>query len=338
MPFERYADSLRKSRPLLDEAEFRRMCDEAKAQVDLSSIISRHTKLGKRGAREMKGLCPFHKERSPSFEVNDAKGRYHCHGCGESGDHFTFLTKFEGLSFRHAYEALTNETFPIVDPAMRAARAAEDAADRQAAIDEAREFWAGACDIAGTPADTYLRRARGITANLPPTIRFGMVPPGKDDDGNWRQALPALIGAVTLGDDVVAIQRIFLRNDGTDKRWGKKSKLTLGRYRCGAIKMGLRRPDPEEILVTEGPEDALSLAQELPGLEVWAALGTANMPLLQFQPSVKLVTIAGQNDAAGKAAVDAAALTLVERGLKVRTMWPDTRFKDWNDQLRGIAQ
>jgi DNA primase len=317
------------------DGDFRRRCDEAKARHDISAIIGRHTKLRKRGARELVGLCPFHKERSPSFEVNDAKGLFHCHACGAAGDHFTILVKLEGMSFRQAFEALTDDTFPAVDPADRTARAAEDAAERAAAIEEACVFWSTAIEICGTPADTYLRQRRQITATLPPSLRYAMLPSRKDDRGDWARPYPALLGAVTLGDDLVAIQRIFLLDDGSDKRWGKKSKLTLGRFRGGAIKMGNRRPDPLEIVMTEGPEDALTIAQELPELEVWSTLGTSNMPVVQLPSTVRLVTIAGQNDAAGRFAVGQAAAALVGRGLEVRTMWPHPEFEDWNDQLRG---
>jgi len=318
----------------MSDDDFRRLCEEAKARVALSTILHRHTVLKKRG-RELAGLCPFHSERSPSFEVNDAKGTFFCHGCGAGGDHFTALIKLDGLTFRTAFEALTNDTFPGVDPADRARQAAEDEAERLAAIEDARAFWAAAIDIYGTPAETYLRRARGIVSNLPPTMRFGMVPAAKDDAGQWKRTYPALLCAVTRGDDLVAIQRVFLRDDGRDKRWGKKSKLTLGRFRGGAVKMGSRRPDPAELIVCEGPEDGLSLAQELPEREVWAALGTANMPLLDLPASVRRIVLAGQNDAAGRAAVDAAAAALAERGLEVSTMWPAAEFKDWNDQSRG---
>lgn len=327
---------MRHHRNRVSDDDFRRACDEAKARHDLSGIVGRHTKLRKRGARELKGLCPFHSEKSASFEVNDGKGTFYCHGCGAAGDHFTALTKLDGMTFRQAFEALSDGTFPAVDPGYRAMRAAEDASERAAAIEEARVFWAAAIEVRGTPADTYLRQCRQITANLPPSLRFSIVPTHKDDNGQWGPPYPALLGAVTLGDDLVAIQRIFLRSDGSDKRWGKKSKLTLGRFRGGAIKMGNRRPDPVEIVVTEGPEDALSIAQELPELEVWATLGTSNMPLLQLPDTVRRVTIAGQNDAAGRAAVEQAGIALADRDLEVRTMWPNPDFADWNDQLRGM--
>jgi len=319
----------------ISDSDFRHLCDEAKARHNLSDILARHTMLKKRGAREMKGLCPFHDERSPSFEVNDAKGQFYCHGCGASGDHFTALTKLDGMTFREAFEALADDTFPTVDPADRARRAEEDEAERLAAIEEAKAFWTAASPVDGTTAETYLRQCRGLTLPIPPSFRFGMVPASKDDNGQWERPYPALLGAVTLGDDIVAIQRIFLRNDGSGKRW-RKSKLTLGRFRCGAIKMGNRQPEPTEIVVTEGPEDALSISEALPELEVWSTLGTSNMPLLHLPPSVQRVTIAGQNDKAGRAVVQAAAEALAARGIAVRAMWPDPAYKDWNDQLRGV--
>lgn len=320
----------------MQDVDFRRLCDEVKACHNLSDILGRHTVLKKRGARELKGICPFHAEKSPSFEVNDAKGTFYCHGCGAAGDHFTVLTKLDGMSFNEAFEALAGDAFPTVDPADRARRAKEDEAERLAAIGDARGFWARAAEIRGTPGETYLRRCRGLSSPLPDALRFGIVPSRKDEQGQWDRSYPALLGAVTLGSELVAIQRIYLRDDGADKRWGKKSKLTLGRFRGGAIKVGNRQPDPVEIVVTEGPEDALSIAQELPELEVWSTLGTSNMPVLYLPPTVKRVVIAGQNDKAGRAAVHEAAQALALRGLEIRTMWPAPDFKDWNDQLRGV--
>lgn len=319
----------------MQDVDFRRLCDEAKARHNLSDIIGRHTALKRRGTREMKGICPFHDEKSASFEVNDAKGTYYCHGCGAAGDHFTALKTLDGMRFRDAFEALAGDRFPTVDPADRARRAQEDAAARQLSINEARGFWVNAQPVLGTPAERYLRQQRGITSAIPVAFRFGMVPSGKDEQGEWKRAYPALLAAVTIAGELVAIQRIFLADDGSDKRWGKKSKLTLGRFRGGAIKVGNRQPDPIEIVVTEGPECALSIAQELPELEVWSTLGTSNMPVLYLPPTVKRVVIAGQNDKAGRAAVHQAAQALATRGLEIRTMWPHPAFKDWNDQLRG---
>ena len=53
--------------------------------------------------------CPFHGEKTPSFHAENRKGRYHCFGCGVSGDHFTFLVEQEGLSFPDAVAQLAAE-------------------------------------------------------------------------------------------------------------------------------------------------------------------------------------------------------------------------------------
>jgi DNA primase len=79
--------------------------DEIRARVPLSSIIGKRMKLTRAG-REFKGCCPFHKEKTPSFTVNDAKGFYHCFGCGAHGDVLGFLMDHDNLQFMEAVEQL----------------------------------------------------------------------------------------------------------------------------------------------------------------------------------------------------------------------------------------
>lgn len=323
----------------LGEADFQRLIYEALERHNLSEIVRRHTKLKRRGARELVGLCPFHQERSPSFEVNDGKGTYHCWGCGAAGNALQFLQRKEGLSFRDAFEALSGDRFPVISDDERAKRKAEGQAARAYAVAEARGLWNTTVPTIDTPAERYLL-SRGITAAVPPSIRFGHVPLSRDaDTGEWREAMPALVGAITMAGELVAIQRIFLRDDGADKRWLKprKSKFSLGRLLGGAMRLD-HGIEGSEIIITEGPEDALTLMQEMPGRRVWAALGTDLMPSVEFPPEVDSIVIAGQNDAAGRAAVERAGEALLSRGYAVRDTYPHPDFKDWNDQLRGIQQ
>lgn len=72
--------------------------DEVRARADIVEIIGEHLQL-KRAGKEFRALCPFHQEKTPSFYVVPAKGFYKCFGCGESGDAFSFLMKYGGLSF-----------------------------------------------------------------------------------------------------------------------------------------------------------------------------------------------------------------------------------------------
>jgi len=316
------------------DAAWRRAVEEARQRHNITDVVARSRKVIRAG-RERKALCAFHDERSPSMQLNDAKGTFHCFGCGAGGDIIAYVMHEQGVGFIDALRWLGQADLPLVDPAHRARAAAEDAAERASAIADARELWAEGVSIEGTPGETYLRQARGIAMPLPASLRFGLVPTSRDDAGHWKRPYPAVLCACTGGPDgdLLGLQRIFIRDDGRDKRWGKRSKLSIGRPKAAAFKLA---PAAHEVVICEGPEDGLSLAQELPDRAVWVALGTAMMPEVTFPPAVRRVCIAGQNDNAGRAAVDAAAAALGSRGLDVRTMFPDPAFKDWNDQLRGV--
>ena len=79
--------------------------EEIRARVDIVEFIGARVTLKKSGGT-FKGCCPFHREKTPSFHVNPVKQFYHCFGCGESGDIFTFLMKQDGLTFQDAVRTL----------------------------------------------------------------------------------------------------------------------------------------------------------------------------------------------------------------------------------------
>src|SRR4051812_27364252 len=83
----------------------RAFLDEIRARIPLSDVIGKRMKLTRAG-REWKGCCPFHKEKTASFTVNDQKGFYHCFGCGEHGDAVGFLMSHDNMSFMDAVEQL----------------------------------------------------------------------------------------------------------------------------------------------------------------------------------------------------------------------------------------
>jgi DNA primase len=74
-------------------------------QVKIAAVVGERVKLERRG-RSLTGLCPFHKEKSPSFHVNDERGFYYCFGCHASGDAIKFVQELEGLSFVEAVREL----------------------------------------------------------------------------------------------------------------------------------------------------------------------------------------------------------------------------------------
>ena len=95
--------------------------DELRTRVGLADIVGRRVRLTKKG-REHTGLCPFHKEKTPSFTLNEEKGFYHCFGCGAHGSAIDFVMNTEGLSFPEAVERLAGEAgmqIPVDTPEER---------------------------------------------------------------------------------------------------------------------------------------------------------------------------------------------------------------------------
>lgn len=82
--------------------------EELKSKADIYTVVSNYVKLKKTG-RNYTGLCPFHKEKTPSFTVDTSKQLYHCFGCGEGGDLISFVEKIENMEFIEAIEFLAKK-------------------------------------------------------------------------------------------------------------------------------------------------------------------------------------------------------------------------------------
>jgi len=80
--------------------------DEVRSRTNIADVVGDYVTLKGAGVGSMKGLCPFHEERSPSFHVRPQVGFYHCFGCGEGGDVFSFLQKMDHVSFSEAVERM----------------------------------------------------------------------------------------------------------------------------------------------------------------------------------------------------------------------------------------
>ena len=83
--------------------------EEIKNSIKLSEVIGQTLSLRKRDNNNYVALCPFHKEKTPSFNISDDKGFYHCFGCGKNGDIFSFLMETENLSFVEALKKLADQ-------------------------------------------------------------------------------------------------------------------------------------------------------------------------------------------------------------------------------------
>lgn len=82
--------------------------DEIRRRIDLVDLVSQRVKL-KRSGKNFLGLCPFHDDKTPSFNVSSSTGRYKCFACGESGDVFTWVMKTQGLEFIEALKQLADQ-------------------------------------------------------------------------------------------------------------------------------------------------------------------------------------------------------------------------------------
>ena len=83
--------------------------EEVRQRTNIADVINEYVPLRSAGGGELKGLCPFHDEKSPSFTVSPGKGFYHCFGCKEGGNVFDFVQKLDSLSFRETVEKLAGK-------------------------------------------------------------------------------------------------------------------------------------------------------------------------------------------------------------------------------------
>ena len=83
--------------------------EEIKARIDLADLIASYGVQVKTAGASKKACCPFHHEKTPSFNINESKGFYHCFGCGESGDAIKFVQKMDGLTFVEAVKKLAEQ-------------------------------------------------------------------------------------------------------------------------------------------------------------------------------------------------------------------------------------
>ncbi|MCZ7453074.1 DNA primase [Rhizobium rhizogenes] len=159
--------------------------DEIRDRVNISDVIGRRVSWDKKKTNTPRGdywaCCPFHGEKSPSFHCEDRKGRYHCFGCGVSGDHFRFLTDLEGLSFPEAVQQIADMagiSMPQPDP--QAEKRERERTSLQDVMEMATLFFQDQLQTAlGARARAYLRD-RGLTGRTIETFRLGFAPDSRN--------------------------------------------------------------------------------------------------------------------------------------------------------------
>jgi DNA primase len=167
-------------------------------QTDIAEIVGQYVDLRRAGSN-LKGLCPFHSEKTPSFNVSPERQTFHCFGCGKGGNVFTFLMEMEGVSFPEAVRALGERCGVEVayQQVEREERSRNDALFAANTFAARHYHLALVDDRSAAGARAYLEE-RGIPREA--WVRFGLGHAGEAWDGLWTAARRARIPEEDLAE------------------------------------------------------------------------------------------------------------------------------------------
>jgi DNA primase len=242
--------------------------DEVRSAADIVTVISDYVSLRKAGT-SYKGLCPFHSEKTPSFNVNRERGFFHCFGCGAGGDVFKFIELREQVGFQDAVRQLA-QRFGIPIPELETAgRPLDSAAEREALLrihEAAAEYFRDRLAAPeGTPIREYLKERRAIADDTRDRLQLGYAPPGRDllrrhlDQAGFDPALVLASGLVARRDDGSILDRFRSR-----------LMIPIARESGAIIAFGGRALEPDQVpKYLNSPETAIySKGRTLYGLHL----------------------------------------------------------------------
>jgi DNA primase len=164
--------------------------EQIRAASDIVDVIGAYVPLKRAGAN-FTALCPFHKEKSPSFNVNPQKQIFHCFGCHKGGDVFTFVKEYENIGFMDAVRRLAERAkIPLEFENTPGAQESRHLKDQLLEIhDQIATRWQNclANEAAGQLARDYLAK-RGVSADAIKLFRIGAAPELWDDTVNWARS------------------------------------------------------------------------------------------------------------------------------------------------------
>jgi hypothetical protein len=321
-----------------------------------SAVISRHVRL-QRSGRELRGLSPFNKERTPSFFVNDEKRFWHDFSSGQGGDIFAFVMRADGVSFPDAVWRCAemagiaipdngHAAAPACTEAMAKA-AAEREERRQAAIIEQAEHDRRMTNLArsiardsrafamgdGSPPALFLegRGLRLLDGGSPGALLHHPHCPFCDDGDNevFHPALVAIHRDV-ITNEVKAISRRPLACDGRSLN----KPISLGPTTGTVVKLTADEDVAYGLHLAEGVTSALAAAM-LGMTPIWAAGGTGNMAKFPVLSGIDALTLVADNDesGAGQAAANACFCRWTAAGREVWTVISDMPGTDMGDVI-----
>src|SRR5437879_4673336 len=185
--------------------------EQIRAASDIVEVIGSYLPLKRAGANFV-ALCPFHKERTPSFNVHPHRQIFHCFGCHKGGDVFTFVQEYENITFTEAVRRLAERArIPLElekEPAQQRNRFLKETLLQ--IHEQITQRWQAALanDAAGQIARDYLKQ-RAVSHEAVSLFRLGYAPEAWDDTVNW---------AKNKGHDLPMVEQagLILRKEGSD--------------------------------------------------------------------------------------------------------------------------
>lgn len=211
--------------------------ERIKSRVDITDIVNQHVSLSKAG-QNLKGLCPFHQEKTPSFTVSPSKQIFHCFGCGAGGNVFTFLSRLTGASFPEVVRDLGRTVGIEVEE--RAATSGHQAVLAQTVerVNQAAAVWFQRNlrdERAGSEVREYLAH-RGIESRMVDQFGVGVAP------AEWDGLLRALTSKGFSQGDLAAAGLVIARTNqsGFYDRFRARVMFTITDLRKRVVGFGGR--------------------------------------------------------------------------------------------------
>jgi DNA primase len=219
--------------------------DDLKAQTDIAAIIGEVVALKKAGAT-LKGLCPFHQERTPSFTVNRDKGMFHCFGCGTGGDVVKFVQLHQKVTFPEAVRYLAARNGLVLPELEGGPEDRARAVEREAIVRLHEDAVAFYRQQLATPAGQRARREladRGLTADTIDTFRYGYAPAG------GRDTLSALFASKQVSRELQLLSGLIVEREGTRlaDRFRHRLMIPIARDTGAVVAFGGRALDEGQV-------------------------------------------------------------------------------------------
>jgi DNA primase len=193
----------------------RQFLDNLRARVSISSVVGSYVTLKHKGRGEFTGLCPFHKEKTPSFSVSDNKGFYHCFGCGVHGDVIGFLMEHRGLPYPEAVKELALQAgMELPKQDFYSAEKEKKIEDSYEVLEMATKWFENNLNSqAGMQARLYLKD-RGLTPETIKKFRLGFAP------DEW-ESLKNYLKNNGVDEDMILANGLVTSNEDGSKKYDR---------------------------------------------------------------------------------------------------------------------